>query len=207
MGSRNYKIAILFVVSLFFWSCNPPIENFSEYMKYLANKENGLVKEKATNGISIKVKYLPIDYLVYKEFSNDNNLNLEEIKKSYQNSLTFMMTIGPGKEKQFDITKVGIANYKAFALRIEEMNFWMKDYVTIKVGDKIMKAELAQMESTYGLGKDRKIVFVFQNKDEDGNTILVDDVTFIYKDEIFFTGTNNFKFNIDDINSLPEFTF
>ena len=41
---------------LFLGSCTKPIDNFSDYMKYLADKENGLVKEKAANGVSIKVK-------------------------------------------------------------------------------------------------------------------------------------------------------
>lgn len=209
MVNKNYKILALLIVALFIGACNRPIDNFSDYMKYLAKKENGLVKEKAANGVSIKVKYLPIDYLVYKEFTNDadTSLSVDKIRKSYQNSLTFMMTLGPDKEKNFDITKVGVANYEEFALRIEEMNFWIKDYVTLTVGDKEITADLAQMESTYGLEKDRKIIFVFQNKDEQGKTILTDDITFSYKDEIFYTGINKFKFKIDDINSLPEFKF
>ena len=205
--SNKFKIVLLIVVSLFVGACNTSIDNFSDYMKFLANTENGLVKKKSANGIAIKVKFLPLDYLAYKEFINDTSLNLEAIKKTYENSLTFMMTIGPDEDKAFDITKVGVSSYEEFALRIEEMNFWMKDYVTIKIGEKEIKAELAQMESTYGLEKDRKIVFVFQNKDAAGNNLLVDDVTFTYKDEIFYTGINNFKFNIDDINALPEFKF
>lgn len=192
---------------LFIASCNSAIDNFPDYMKYLADKENGLVKEKSTNGVSIKVKYLPVDYLAYKEFKNESGLSIDSIKKTYENSLTFMMTIGPDKEKSFDITKVGVSSYKEFALRIEEMNFWMKDYVTLTAGGIEYSADLAQMESTYGLEKDRKILFVFQNKDEQGNTLLTDDLTFTYKDEIFFTGINKFKFNIKDINSIPELTF
>ena len=178
-------------------------------MKYLSEKENGLVKEKSVNGVNIKVKFLPIDYLVYKEFRSDtiNGLSVDSIKKSYQNSITFMMTLGPDKENNFDITKVGVANYEEFAQRIEELNFWMKENVTLTVGDKVVNTELAQMESTYGLEKDRKIIFVFQNKDEKGQSILTEDITFTYKDEIFYTGINKFKFRIDDINSLPEFKF
>lgn len=192
---------------LFIVSCNSSIDNFPDYMKYLADKENGLVKEKSTNGVSIKIKYLPLDYLAHKEYKKENGISIDSIKKSYENSLTFMMTIGPDKEKNFDITKVGVSSYEEFALRIEQMNFWMKDYVTLTVGGKEISADMAQMESTYGLEKDRKIVFVFQNKDEQGHSLLTDDLTFTYKDEIFFTGINKFKFNIKDINSIPELTF
>jgi hypothetical protein len=197
----------MLMTTLFIGACNLPIDDFSQYMKYLANKENGLVKEKSVNGVQIKVKYLPLDYLAYKEYENDKDLKIEEIKKTYENSLTFMMTIGPAKDKRFDITKVGVSSYEEFALRIEEMNFWMKEYVTLSFEGKEITADLAQMESTYGLEKDRKIIFVFQNKDEQGNSILTQDITFTYKDEIFYTGINKFKFSIDDINDLPEFKF
>ncbi len=197
----------MLMTTLFIGACNLPIDDFSQYMKYLANKENGLVKEKSVNGVQIKVKYLPLDYLAYKEYENDKDLKIEEIKKTYENSLKFMMSIGPAKDKRFDITKVGVSSYEEFALRIEEMNFWMKEYVTLSFEGKEITADLAQMESTYGLEKDRKIIFVFQNKDEQGNSILTQDITFTYKDEIFYTGINKFKFSIDDINDLPEFKF
>jgi hypothetical protein len=207
MESKKYKIMGLFMAILLMGSCNGPITNFSDYMKYLADTENGLVKEKTANGVSLKMKYLPIDYLAYKEYENDRHLSIEDLKKSYENSLTFMMTIGPDKGKNFDITKVDVSSYEEFALRIEEMNFLMKDYLTLTVGDKEIYADLAQMESTYGLEKDRKIVLVFQHKDEQGKSILTGDLTVTYKDEIFYTGINKFKFSMADINAIPEFTF
>jgi len=118
-----------------------------------------------------------------------------------------MMVIGPDKDESFDITRVGVSDYQEFAQRLEEMNFNMKQYIQLKVADKIYWPELAQMESTYGLEQSRKMLFVFKAVDESGNRILTEDAQFVYTDELFNTGINKFKFKIADVEALPEFKF
>src|SRR5690606_22139378 len=101
-------------------------DDFNTYMEYLADKDNGLVKEKSIGGIQLKVKYLPNDYLVYNDIKQNKQITkglVNSVKLTYANSITFMMVLGPDKNESFDITRVGIANYEEFAQRIEEMNF------------------------------------------------------------------------------------
>ena len=191
-------------------SCNQPIDDFSTYMKYLSDTDYGLVKEKSVGGLQLKVKYLPNDYLVYNDLKNSKVITkelIDSMKTSYANSITFMMVLGPDKNESFDITRVGISDYEEFAQRLEEMNFNMAQYVNLKINNKEYVPELMQMESTYGLEQNRKILFVFKAVDKEGNKILTDDAQFVYSDELFNTGINKFKFNINDINSLPEFKF
>ena len=158
----------------------------------------------------MKIKYLPNDYLVYNELKGNKAITstmIDNVKASYNNTITFMMIMGPDKEESFDITRVGVVDYQEFAQRLEEMNFSMKQYVNLSINGKEYYPELAQMESTYGLEQNRKILFVFKAIDEEGNKILNNDFQFVYADELFNTGINKFKFKLDDINKMPAFNF
>jgi len=206
--SRAY-ILITFIVILLS-SCSSSIDDFGVYLNYLAKIDNGLVKEKAVAGIQMKIKYLPNDYLVYNELKGNKAITstmIDNVKASYNNTITFMMIMGPDKEESFDITRVGVVDYQEFAQRLEEMNFSMKQYVNLSINGKEYYPELAQMESTYGLEQNRKILFVFKAIDEEGNKILNNDFQFVYADELFNTGINKFKFKLDDINKMPAFNF
>tara|TARA_R110000782_G_scaffold5853_3_gene20219 strand:+ start:4891 stop:5442 length:552 start_codon:yes stop_codon:yes gene_type:complete len=179
-------------------------------MEYLAEKDNGLVKEKSIGGIQLKVKYLPNDYLVYNDIKQNKQKTkglVDSVKLTYANSITFMMVIGPDKNESFDITRVGVDNYEEFAQRIEEINFNMMQYVKLQVNNEEYSPELYQMESTYGLEQSRKFLFVFKAKDEKSNTILKDDFQFVYADEMFNTGINKFQFKHSDVNAIPQFNF
>ena len=194
-------IAFLFL-AIMFSSCNHSIDDFNTYMEYLAEKDNGLVKEKSIGGIQLKVKYLPNDYLVYNDIKQNKQKTkglVDSVKLTYANSITFMMVIGPDKNESFDITRVGVDNYEEFAQRIEEINFNMMQYVKLQVNNEEYSPELYQMESTYGLEQSRKFLFVFKAKDEKSNTILKDDFQFVYADEMFNTGINKFQFKHSDV--------
>lgn len=180
-------------------------------MKFLADKENGLVKETSVGGIKLKVKYLPLDYLVYNAVKSEDSLaskeKKESIKKSYENSLTFMLTMGPDANESFSITRVGITSYQEFAERIETMSFNMKEYITLKINNKEYKPELAQMESINSLEQSKNIIVVFKAIDEAGQKLMTDDLFFIYNDELFYTGINKFKFKMQEIQGLPELKY
>jgi len=207
---NKLRYILLIVVTIAIGGCKKSINNFSDYMKYMSEEENGLVKKKSVGGIQMMVKYLPNDYLVYNELKNDQILTagkIDSVRKTYANSITFMMVIGPSKDESFDITRVGVADYEEFAQRLEQMNFSMGQFVNLKIGETTYIPELAQMESTYGLEQNRKILFVFNAVNDAGNKILMDDVQFVYVDELFNIGINKFKFSKEDLTDLPAFKF
>lgn len=209
INNFKYIIGFLFLICLF--SCKKQVLDYKEYMKFLANKESGLVKEIATGGIKLKVKYLPLDYLVYNQVKSSDSLaskeERENIKKTYENSLTFMLTLGPDTNESFSITRVGVTNYQEFAERIETMSFNMSEYISLKIKDKEYKPDLTQMESINSLEQSKNIIVVFKAIDEVGKKITTDDLVFIYNDELFLTGINKFKFKKNDILDLPELKY
>lgn len=191
-------------------SCNNSISNHKAYMIYMADKGNGLIKDKSIGGIKLRVKYLPVDYLVYNSIENIESARvtmIDSIKKSFNNSITFMLTIGPDENESFDITKVGVSDYKQFAQRVEEMSFNMAEYITLTIKDKEYKPDLAQMENINGPEQSRNIILVFKAKDENNKEVMTDDMYFTFNDELFATGINKFKFQMDDILSVPKLKY
>lgn len=180
-------------------------------MLYLADKNHGIVKEKAVAGVLMQVKYLPIEYLAYKDFSDKNlphKLEKQELLESYKNTLSFMLTLGPDKDEKFDITRVGVSNYEEFAERVEVMNFQMGNFITLEYEGKKITPKLTLMENSYGLANQRVIVVSFEVENNLSNEFMKKrDCKFIFDDGLFFTGQNKFAFKKDEIAQLPEFEF
>lgn len=204
------KIVIKYHILIFVFvaclsSCKSPITDYKQYMKYIANVENGVTKTRATSGLKMSMKYLPVDYLTYTELISSKKEATEKekeaLKKAYENSLTFMMTFAPDKGKAFDVTKVGVSNYEEFSDRIEAMNFNFSNYIKLETEGKSLPPELTQMESIYGLENKRNILLVFNKKE------IIDNVRIVYKDEIFGTGTHKFLFLKEDLLAVPQFVF
>ncbi len=200
------------VIALFFLclACTTSTTDYTSYLKYLADSKNGLTREHSANGIKLRVKYLPVDYLVFNAVKSiDSSISandLEKIKRSYKNSLTFMLTIGPAEGENFSITKIGVENYQQFAERIETMSFHMNEYITLEIKGKTIDPDLVQLETINTGEPSKNLIVVFKAIDEKGKSILNDDLTFVFDDELFFTGISKFTFKASDVNGLPRLT-
>lgn len=194
-----------------FWSCQPKsITDAPAYFKYLADKSHGLAKEKTIAGITFKVKYLPADYMAYnvvKETSGLSQTKKDSIKKTYDNSITFILNIGPAENESFDIMKLGINNYAEFAGRVEQMAFEAQDWMSIRSNGMEVKPVIARLENINSLEKSRTFIVVFNSEKNTEKDLRNTDMCFTYNDELFNTGTNKFIFKASDIKALPEFKF
>lgn len=189
-------------------SCSSSELHIKEYLTYLADLEHGIVKNKTVTGIALQVKYLPIDYLVYKE-TNQNGGNATEIaitKKNYDESLSFLFTLGPSKEEKFDIAYLGVRNYREFIDRVETMNFKMNEMFYLELNGKKIKPKLTLMENTYGLEKSRSLVVTFPVANS-SHFMRENDVKFVYEDGLFKTGISKFSFKKKDMTKLPTLIF
>lgn len=200
--SITYYFVGTIVLLLTTIGCNRSIDNYKEYVQYIGAEENGVNKIRTSSGLKIGVKYLPKDYLVYREFQNTKEeASKEKLEQDYENSLTFMLTFSPDEGKSFDVTRVGISNYEEFAERIETMNFNFSQFIALETEETEVVPELTQMESIYGLENKRNIILVFNKKE------IKDDIKIVYKDELFRTGTHKFLFKKADLLAVPKFVF
>lgn len=199
-----------FVLSIVLFSCSKrQVNSVAEYSGWINNPDNGLIVTRKINGLKISVKYLPVEYLEYKEMEGDNGMiknQLGSLKKEYENSMTFLMTIGPDENKgnKNDIMFDKIANYKEYSERLLSLNFEIDKNITLKSGDVELKPVLSALENTYGLSKSRNIVFAFAiTKNEKQEIEKSKDVDFMYSDELFQLGLMHFNFSKNNLENLP----
>jgi hypothetical protein len=211
---------VLIYILLFFlflqFGCSPSsCDTYEEYLSYLNDEENGLVKYRKSKGMTISLKYLPTDFLVYRELGNisvKNQKILDSLRGQYTESITFLMTIEPDaheeKSNQRDITFEGIGNYEQYKERILLMSFGIESRIDLKTDKGDFVPVLVNMEQSFGLKKGRDFIVVFvPGKGTSKDFFNSSTYDFIYDDEIFDLGINHFVFDKKDIDALPKLNF
>lgn len=184
-----------------------------EYFRWMNDEENGLVRTRYVNGLEVKVKYLPPQYLAYQELENLESYTpyqKDSIMDQYKSNLAFVMSIGSDerKEEGIDIMYKNVRDYREYAERTYNMNFEMEEFITLSADGKEYSPVLSAMENIYGLDSKRNILFVFAPNGKSDHTFQeAEKLDFIYKDELFDLGTNHFVFKKEAIQSVPEFPF
>ena len=201
------------LISMFFFAgCGQGhIDSEKDLYAWMNNEDNGLVKTKYINGIKLTVKYLPPAYLAYKEWvtTEMENSHYQELLKIYENSRTFLLTIGPDDRKVegADVMFYNVLNEKDYKQRVQDLNFDIGKYISLNIKDQPMAPRLHTLENTYGLGKHRNIYLVFADDGADGSLLTAEKLDFKFSDEIFLTGISHFVFNKQDLDGLPELKF
>lgn len=206
---RSYVAMFLLVVL----SCctKKEINNPGDYMKWMNNPKNGLIKIKYANGLKLTVKYLSPEYLTNLELKEEKAVSCshrDSLIKAYRKGFNFLLAVGPDDRKQSngDVMLKNVNTYEEYAERMLVMNFGMEEYVTLVIDGKQFKPVLSGMENLYGLGEHRNISFAFVP--EAGNLQAfekAETIDFVYEDDIFDLGINHFRFNQKDIKRIPGF--
>lgn len=202
----RFLFFILLNASLILSGCSKGFSNEKDLYSWMNNKKNGLVKVKEINGIKLTVKYLPSQYLAYKELKNTGakHQNIDSLNKWYENTHSFILNIGLIEEAaaDVDIMKLGVSNYEEYREKFMTMNFDMGQYISLKINNKEFSPVLANLENVYGLAGDRNINLVFPKDD-----LPAEEIDLIFNDEIFNTGITHFTFKPKDAESLPPLKF
>lgn len=202
---RLYLILLIF---LLLEACTPSSLELNDYLAYISNPKNGLVQSRKINALAFKVKYLPIDYLVY-QIVGDKPYTLESIDKersNYKGSFNLLMQISPNEEEvSFDVMTETVASIQEFKQHSFTMNFELKDYMELHIGEQKLKPILVELENTYGLTKHRNVNIVFAL---DGLEIdSYSTIDFVFRDEVFKTGIHHFVFDRNNIDHIPALKF
>ena len=192
-------------------SCNDAGKTAESYYAFLEDEDNGLCVTKEVIDLQIKVKYLPAEYLCYKELKGDSDAGelKNEIIEDYKYNASFLVTIGPSESstEKFDITRCGVNDMNEFNQRAQTLNFHMGNYFSLTFDGIELKPAFCEMENVYGLTPDRKFNVVFTPQENKNEIILASDMTLTYKDELFNSGLSKFKFFKEDIENVPEIQF
>lgn len=210
-ANKFFYIGVFLILIL--TSCvEKTVTSNEEYLMWLNDEDNGLVMSKEVGGITIKVKYLPANYLAYQDLFGQVTISksvADSVVNYYNKSLTFLMTIGvDGDSKKGDVMYQGVQNYEEYKKRLYSMNFDIENDILIKIGEKKYLPVLSNLENGYGLTESRNITLVFvPETKEEQSFYSAEEIQFTYDDELFETGINHFTFDRKKLNNIPQFIF
>lgn len=186
--------------------CSPDtIGDPAAYLRYLADQENGLVRQKAVGGFNIRMKYLPPDYMAYRELSGGldrQGQSIDSLAGRYQTSATFLLTITPEDTGAPEIARLGVSNYEEFSRRILDLNFHLREQLWLENEGRKVPAVLTEFERNYGLDRSGNIIIVFNSPPPEREA--VSDWVVVWNDELFHTGLHRFLFKQADIRKMPR---
>jgi len=184
-----------------------------EYLHWVNDEDNGFVKKKYVNGMEIKVKYLSPHYLAYREFTKDALLTASDkdsLINLYKSSLNFVLTLGPDerKGKGQDIAYRDVSNYLEYKTRVKALNFDIEKSVMLNTDGTEFLPVLSAMENIYSLDTKKNIVLAFVPDVGNENQFYHSEkVGFVYEDQLFGLGVNNFVFNRAELDNNPNLIY
>lgn len=183
-------------------------QNTKELLSWIEDEGNGLVQTKYVNGIKLKLKYLPPLYLVKKDNPKANKIQIDSLTTLRKKYYTFLLTLGTDerKEQGQDIVFKNIQNFQQYQERIYDMNFRMKEIISIETEAGSYFPVLTNFENNYGLKNERDFVVVFSARNKNDHTLeQLRTFDVLYNDIFFDTGRSYFVFkkkNIERANNI-----
>ena len=209
---NKYKLCILAIlVALLTNSCNQGFQSATDMFQWINDPDNGLVKTKTINGIEIELKFLPPEFLTYREVKRLNNYSeeyVDSLLNYYRNSYSFLLKIGPDEKNQDqDIMLKGVTSIEEFNIRAQKLNFEIGEYVSLTADNIEYEPVLSNMENVYGMHSHRNIYLVFSPNDNNMSLLEAKKLDIRFNDELFETGISHFVYIKKNINNIPEVKF
>ena len=195
------------IAMFFLFGCQSSELSLENYFKYLIEPENGLYKSKQINQFEISARYLPAEYLIYRDYKSSKikELDIDSLKKIYEGSLTFILKIAPNKSEghEFDVMTQTVSSKEAFKEQSFQLNFLMQENLKLIIEDREYFPVLVELENTYELTQHRNfmITYALDQKHIDNSFEAMD---FIFQDRIFGTGIHHFLFTQESIKKTPS---
>ena len=191
---------LLIVISVMIMSCNNSSLSPSEYVKYVADGANGLVKTKNIGEVNIKVQYKPTAYAIANEMrTNDiSKVDFDERKKELESMQYYNLTLDITDAR--NILNYNVSNQSHQQERIHYLSFGMQQDIRLMENGKELPCVLYHFERTYDISKERTFLVAF-NQDESTKDATK---TFILDSSVLGIGTIKIQFDGKNIQELPK---
>ena len=194
------------VVAVFITSCCTGCNGVKvlmpdDYLKWMNDPSNGMVKQKEINGLMYEVKYLTPEVMALNELRKTNvgKEEFQNIRKQYGNMNYFRLRIydkGGGhiynylRKKRVDPDEVeAYYNYSA-----------QKDWIVISGSIDTAKCTLFTFAKTYGASVEFDFEMGYINRD----SLRKGDMSLEYDDRVLNNGTLKFLFSSKDLQKIPQ---
>ncbi|HYE55522.1 MAG TPA: hypothetical protein VD996_11785 [Chitinophagaceae bacterium] len=179
--------------------CSPERVSRDELVKYLQDKDHGLVHRTSVNGIGMRVSYQPRDLLIWQEVgeSKANARVIDSVEKKYSNQEYF--TMGLSRNNQEVIRQLG--GFSQYSDMLQVLSFQMADKVLlISDGRDTVASKDYVFQQTFGMGNENSLLFVFDR----AKLAEANEWTMYVKEFGLGLGIQKFVFRRSDVERVPR---
>ncbi len=166
-----------------------------ELREYLANPDNGLIKECQIEDLTISVCYQPAALL---GISLPEHAREQPIDQNVSCSQYFLVTLSRNTQEVLDPAQ----GFSAFSSLLQTLAFRPQEYLklTTSKGDTLMPSN-SELERTFGMSTSTQLLVAFPAGD------MNQDITVHLGEFGLRTGTLRFDFNRQDLLALPQLKY
>lgn len=187
------------VICIFIVSCSKKELTPSQFLLWLADKDNGLVKEEVVEGVRYIVSYKPSEYEIAKSIvDRDSNIK----RKSGVNHHSFVIRMEPEDGK----TQVLTINTRNKEEPYQRINYYLSQAqhdIKLIEGNDTMHAVACIYERYYNISPVQNLVIGFSGKNKPHDNDLILQV----EDRAIGTGILRFRFRKEILNNIPNLLY
>lgn len=173
----------------------------SDYVTWVNNEENGLLKKKTVQPLEIEAVYKPLPYIIANEKRTNEIPQIEYDKRAKElegmHYFTVKLSIIGGK---LDITNFEVETDAQQQERLAYLSFAMQDDIKLVEGTDTLPCALYHFERSYDLAPYRTFVLGFEQKEENKTK----DKTLVLDLAYFRTGPIKLNFASSDLARIPN---
>ena len=194
---------ILILVLFLACSTTPSTLPSNEYLKWMSEKSNGLVKEKTIGEITVAACYRSPDAMaLIRAGENATAKEWKVARKESGNMQYYFVSYQLNKSNQ-DILKYNLSDESEYFGRSNYLSFGIDKDVYVLCGKDSLPCRLHQFTPHYGLSPKAEIVFAFDEPD----SLHKYDHTLVIEDQLFSLGILRFQFDAQDLKKIPSIHF
>jgi hypothetical protein len=183
-----------------------------QYEAWLLDVDNGLIKSKVISNVNITAKFLPANYLAYKEYRSSVDTDYDSILKAYQCGLTFEVVLQADKADKIygNLLYYGVPDADALTQRTRYLNFNISEFISLTYGDQVYEPVLSNFEGYNSIGNKINFIVVFELPEFNCGTFKEgsqNELMLTYKDPYWDLGVNHFVFEKKYILNVPKLKY
>lgn len=211
MRCNGFLSILLFLgcIALVHQSCKPKTLSPERYLAWVGQNEE-LIKSRKVNGITFQVKYLPAEYLAYKEvMTNNGNLGkFDSLKAVYDCGLYFQIVIEADKnDRQYgNLMNYQISSQQELTERIRYLSFRSHEFIKLKYKESLHVPVLTHFEGVDQLQNKIlfQVSFILQDYSCDLKAESFEGVSVVFDDPYWMTGISQFYFERESLITIPK---
>lgn len=186
------------------YACQQHVDNVAQLAAWVRDPTNGLVDSVCVTGMTFKMQYLPVGYLIEIQAyaSRFVKRTKDQVRAPAGDSLAvFELTILSEGTGDVDPAFIGLESMDGFTARMRALAFTLQDDVVLYTDGNAHACVSAQLQQDIGLRADRSVRLVFYACEED--LLKATETVIEFSDTQYGTGKHSFRCKLAGVGKMP----